>query len=156
MRRTRHSIAAIGLASVALLAAGCSHHQQTPPATAGTSMPPGTASHHAAAHPPSHVAPSNVAMLPVTPEAMRQIQTELQRDGFYDGPIDGLYGPRTREAIATYQERHGLPKSAGLDWPTLQQLASAGGPGKAAGQTTGSSSPPASTGQPAQPEKSPP
>jgi peptidoglycan hydrolase-like protein with peptidoglycan-binding domain len=38
-----------------------------------------------------------------------QIQRGLARLGLYDGPVDGIAGPRTREAITRYQEREGLP-----------------------------------------------
>src|SRR6266700_2635368 len=30
------------------------------------------------------------------------VQEQLQRDGYYDGPIDGVLGPMTREAIAAF------------------------------------------------------
>src|SRR5438046_939504 len=30
------------------------------------------------------------------------VQSQLQRDGYYDGPIDGILGPMTQEAIAAF------------------------------------------------------
>src|SRR5207248_2707889 len=35
------------------------------------------------------------------------VQEQLQRDGYYDGPIDGVLGPMTREAIAAFQADNG-------------------------------------------------
>ena len=50
------------------------------------------------------------------------VQAELQRDGYYDGPIDGLLGPMTREAIAAFQYDHGLAVTSAVDEPTLATL----------------------------------
>src|SRR5437899_12833298 len=38
----------------------------------------------------------------------------MQRDGYYDGPIDGVLGPMTREAIAAFQADNGLESCDGL------------------------------------------
>lgn len=38
---------------------------------------------------------------------VRQIQELLQMAGFDPGPIDGVYGPKTQEAVAAFQEEHG-------------------------------------------------
>jgi len=37
-----------------------------------------------------------------------QVQTRLARAGYYHGRIDGVMGPRTREAIRAYESAHGL------------------------------------------------
>jgi hypothetical protein len=50
------------------------------------------------------------------------VQAQLQRDGYYDGPIDGVLGPMTREAIAAFQADHGLAVTAAIDEPTLATL----------------------------------
>jgi hypothetical protein len=50
------------------------------------------------------------------------VQSQLQRDGYYDGPIDGLLGPMTREAIAAFQYDHGLAVTSAVDEPTLASL----------------------------------
>src|SRR5689334_5411697 len=39
------------------------------------------------------------------------LQQALQEMGFYDGPVDGLIGPRTRAAIFDFEERSGRPGS---------------------------------------------
>ena len=50
------------------------------------------------------------------------VQQQLQRDGYYDGPIDGALGPMTREAIAAYQADNGLAITSAIDEPTLAAL----------------------------------
>jgi hypothetical protein len=50
------------------------------------------------------------------------VQQQLQRDGYYDGPIDGLLGPMTRRALAAFQADQGLPVTSAIDQPTLQTL----------------------------------
>jgi hypothetical protein len=36
------------------------------------------------------------------------VQSALARSGYYRGTIDGQIGPQTRQAIASYQQAHGL------------------------------------------------
>ena len=50
------------------------------------------------------------------------VQEQLQRDGYYDGPIDGVLGPMTREAIAGFQVDNGLSVTSVIDQPTLATL----------------------------------
>jgi hypothetical protein len=50
------------------------------------------------------------------------VQEQLQRDGYYDGPIDGILGPMTQEAIAAFQADNGLAVTAAIDEPTLATL----------------------------------
>lgn len=40
--------------------------------------------------------------------SVRQIQMALAKAGFYQGPIDGKSGPKTQEAIKTFQKSEGL------------------------------------------------
>jgi hypothetical protein len=42
------------------------------------------------------------------PKELRAIQAYLAAKGLYFGEIDGLIGPQTRAAIATYETRHGV------------------------------------------------
>lgn len=55
-------------------------------------------------------------------EEIRQAQRVLQERGYYRGQIDGIVGPRTREAVAQYQRRQGLPQTAQLDGRTVDSL----------------------------------
>jgi hypothetical protein len=50
------------------------------------------------------------------------VQQQLQRDGYYGGPIDGVLGPMTREAIAAFQAGNGLSVTSVIDEPTLATL----------------------------------
>jgi len=50
------------------------------------------------------------------------VQSQLQRDGYYDGPVDGVLGSMTREAIAAFQADHGLAVTSVIDEPTLSTL----------------------------------
>jgi Putative peptidoglycan binding domain len=49
-------------------------------------------------------------------------QATLQEQGYYKGEVDGLMGPLTREALASFQRDHGLITTAALDQPTLSSL----------------------------------
>ncbi len=50
------------------------------------------------------------------------VQEQLASAGYYDGPIDGILGPMTREAIAAYQADNGLAITSAIDEPTLATL----------------------------------
>jgi hypothetical protein len=50
------------------------------------------------------------------------VQAELQQMGYYKGEVDGLLGPLTREALASYQADQGLTTTAAIDEPTLDSL----------------------------------
>jgi peptidoglycan hydrolase-like protein with peptidoglycan-binding domain len=48
-------------------------------------------------------------------QKMMDAQTMLTRLGYYDGPIDGSIGSKTRDAIKAYQELHGQTPSGVMD-----------------------------------------
>jgi len=50
------------------------------------------------------------------------VQAELQEMGYYEGEVDGLLGPLTRQALAAYQADQGLTPTAVIDEPTLDSL----------------------------------
>jgi len=50
------------------------------------------------------------------------VQDRLDRLGYSAGPVDGVIGPQTRDAIADFQEDHGLPVTGGIDRPLLRAL----------------------------------
>jgi Putative peptidoglycan binding domain len=50
------------------------------------------------------------------------VQATLQEMGYYQGEVDGLLGPLTREALTAYQADHGLYTTAVIDEPTLSSL----------------------------------
>jgi len=55
-------------------------------------------------------------------QVIADVQSQLQRDGYYDGPIDGILGPMTRDAIAAFQADNGLEVTSTIDEPTLCTL----------------------------------
>jgi peptidoglycan hydrolase-like protein with peptidoglycan-binding domain len=42
-------------------------------------------------------------------ERVRELQRRLRRLGYATGPVDGIFGRRTRAALAWFQRKHGLP-----------------------------------------------
>lgn len=50
------------------------------------------------------------------------VQTQLSRNGYYNGPVDGVLGPMTRQAIAAFQADHGLAVTSTVDEPTMATL----------------------------------
>jgi hypothetical protein len=44
----------------------------------------------------------------VSESPAKGIQSDLQRLGFYSGPMDGIMGPRTKEAVKRFQKANGL------------------------------------------------
>ena len=55
-------------------------------------------------------------------QVVADCQATLQEEGYYKGEVDGLMGPLTREALASFQRDHGLITTAALDQPTLSSL----------------------------------
>jgi hypothetical protein len=56
------------------------------------------------------------------PDIVRRAQTELRRQGFYDGDITGNLGQLTRQAIGSFQRQQGLPVTRRLDRETARAL----------------------------------
>jgi hypothetical protein len=55
-------------------------------------------------------------------QEVAQVQSVLHDQGYYQGEIDGVLGPLTRAAIASYQQDHGLYTTSAIDEPTLESL----------------------------------
>jgi peptidoglycan hydrolase-like protein with peptidoglycan-binding domain len=68
---------------------------------------------------------------------VRTAQQKLQADGFYHGPIDGLYGPQTRAAVIAYQRQNNMAPSGQLDQTTLASLSGAPAGGSSLTLATG-------------------
>ena len=56
---------------------------------------------------------------------LQQAQQQLSRLGYDAGEADGVYGPRTRQALEAFQHMQGLPVTGILDEATRQGLESA-------------------------------
>lgn len=50
------------------------------------------------------------------------VQARLAQLGYYNGDVDGIIGPLSRQAIANYQSDQGLPVSGDIDEPLLESL----------------------------------
>jgi len=50
------------------------------------------------------------------------VQTQLASRGYYHGPIDGVIGPESREAIQAFQKSRGLAASGLIDPSLLKAL----------------------------------
>jgi peptidoglycan hydrolase-like protein with peptidoglycan-binding domain len=91
---------------------------------------------HPAPKPPASAPVQRVDLVPppVTPklvaphaprapgEIITDIQRELARRGYYEGPVDGLYGPRTDGAIRDFERAAGLKPSAQPTEALLQAI----------------------------------
>ena len=54
----------------------------------------------------------------------RTLQQALAEAGYYQGEVDGVYGPETVDAVEALQESHGLPVTGTLDKATAAALES--------------------------------
>jgi hypothetical protein len=78
-------------------------------------------------------APRTAAAQPtIAPDMVKQVQSKLRDGGYYkQGPVDGVWGSGTENAVRSYQHDHNLTSSGQLDVPTLQALNLAAGPAAA-------------------------
>jgi peptidoglycan hydrolase-like protein with peptidoglycan-binding domain len=84
---------------------------------------------------------------------VRRAQSELKREGLYEGRVDGIAGTQTRQAIILFQQREGLQQNARVDPATLRRMTlnalrmdgafNAQAPSVATPEGSGSSNPPA-------------
>jgi hypothetical protein len=56
------------------------------------------------------------------PHRIKAMQGALARRGYYKGPVDGLYGPATADAVRRFQHDQALPHGGYLSLPTLHAL----------------------------------
>lgn len=54
--------------------------------------------------------------------AIQDIQLFLQESGHYNGPIDGVYGVATQNAVASFQDKEELPVTGIIDSETLDAM----------------------------------
>jgi peptidoglycan hydrolase-like protein with peptidoglycan-binding domain len=55
-------------------------------------------------------------------QRVRQVQRDLRRLGYRPGPVDGLFGPRTKAAVQWFQMKYGLAPDGTVDAVTLGHL----------------------------------
>ncbi len=58
----------------------------------------------------------------LTVEGVRTVQQALQKKGFDPGPIDGIVGPQTEQAVRKFQDAYGISASGKVDNQTLYAL----------------------------------
>src|SRR6266550_4590481 len=59
---------------------------------------------------------------PAPDATVEAIQERLAQLGYYKGPVDGVFGPTTRDAVANYQVANQLTVTGSLSPDTLQSL----------------------------------
>lgn len=62
-----------------------------------------------------------------------QIQTKLRDQGFYSGPVDGIFGSATEKAVKSYQARYGLSVDGKAGAQTLAALGISAGSASSSG-----------------------
>ena len=60
--------------------------------------------------------------VPAADPTVEATQEELAQQGYYNGPVDGVFGPTTRDAVAKYQTAKQLNVTGSLSPDTLQSL----------------------------------
>jgi hypothetical protein len=55
-------------------------------------------------------------------DRVRKVQTALQAKGYYEGPIDGIIGPKTRSGVREFQQDQQLPATGKVDDKTAERL----------------------------------
>jgi putative peptidoglycan binding protein len=72
---------------------------------------------------PVYAAPAYVESAPAgSGSVVADVQSELAREGYDPGPIDGVAGSMTREAIAEYQRDHGLAPTGRINGSLLRSM----------------------------------
>jgi hypothetical protein len=64
-----------------------------------------------------------MAALELDREQVRELQKILNDKGYEAGPVDGIIGPRTTNAITEFQKSEGLASTGSADEETLRALA---------------------------------
>ncbi|BDA67940.1 hypothetical protein RIVM261_025530 [Rivularia sp. IAM M-261] len=59
-------------------------------------------------------------------QAVRNLQSNLSRLGFYNGPITGTFGPQTQDAVIRFQQANGLRADGVVGAGTLQAIRTTG------------------------------
>jgi osmotically inducible lipoprotein OsmB len=55
-------------------------------------------------------------------DTIKAVQSKMRTAGLYKGQVDGIVGPKTRDAVEQYQSQAGLQQSGRLDQRTLAKL----------------------------------
>ena|SRR5690606_30167116 len=55
-------------------------------------------------------------------EVIKEVQIQLKERGYFSGDIDGIYGPRTRDMLKSFQQDNGLSVTGAINAETLNAL----------------------------------
>jgi peptidoglycan hydrolase-like protein with peptidoglycan-binding domain len=66
--------------------------------------------------------PTSSASVAQPSPGIRDAQARLKTLGYYDGAVDGFWGPETQVAVERYQRQNNLPVTKQLDQPTTAAL----------------------------------
>ena len=72
-------------------------------------------------------------------DEVKQAQQKLKSEGLYNGQIDGIAGPETKQALEKFQQQNGLQQTGELDQQTLSKMNVAVGSGSSSSGLSGSS-----------------
>ena len=85
-------------------------------------------------------------------QTVSDVQQALKDKGFDPGPVDGIMGPQTREAVKKFQDKQADMKATGqLNQQTLSALGVEGGAGMGSASGTPRAAPPPAAGGSATP-----
>ena len=59
---------------------------------------------------------------PLAPRFVREAQRTLRELGYQPGPVDGVVGPKMKDALAKYQRSEGIHVTRRLDSETMARL----------------------------------
>jgi peptidoglycan hydrolase-like protein with peptidoglycan-binding domain len=66
--------------------------------------------------------PAPTAPMKLSQEAIRNVQMQLKRFGFYAGAVDGNWGPGTQSGLSQFQQGRGLQVTGKLTPQTVTAL----------------------------------
>lgn len=72
--------------------------------------------------PTTAMAPPQPRVGTLSPRAVQAVQDRLRGYGFYRGPIDGVWGPGTQQALAAFQQGRGLQPNGQINPATAGAL----------------------------------
>jgi peptidoglycan hydrolase-like protein with peptidoglycan-binding domain len=86
-------------------------------------------------------------------DPVRRTQAGLQRLGMFDGPLDGVVGPQTRDAIIRFEASRRIAVDPRVSDRLLAELEKAGGAGGPGGSAAGPGAAPPPAAAPAAPRQ---
>lgn len=74
------------------------------------------------AEPPTSQSSESLSRAEQQARSIRNLQMRLTQLGYYEGAIDGIYGPGTRSAVSEFQQDAGIEATGIVDRPTIEAL----------------------------------